>query len=110
MSRKLAQSCVLPEGLRTCVSRKLAQACVPGCQHKTRLAWASVNLEAIKGMHQEGLPDAHMLLEGPVSGEPFKDVNSLIHLAEKIVHSEEPIMTFACLKDNLGFPGGCEDG
>lgn len=42
-------------------------------------------------------------------GESFKDVDRLVDLPEKIVRVEKSIAVFACLEDNPGFPGGCED-
>ena len=45
----------------------------------------------------------------PALGETLKDVDGLVDLTVKIVRVEVPIAVFACLEDNLGFPGECED-
>jgi len=44
----------------------------------------------------------------PAFCKPFKDVNHLIDLCEKIVCIKVTIAVFACLEDNPGFPDGCE--
>jgi len=45
---------------------------------------------------------------GPALGEAFKDVDGLIDLLQKIVGIKVPIAVFSRLKDDPGFPDGCE--
>jgi len=44
----------------------------------------------------------------PALHEAFKDVDSIINLLKKVIHVEEPITIFACLKDDPSFPDRCE--